>query len=692
MTMTENDYLATALRAMRAGVSVLPPRQDGSKRPVSAWKHYQAERADEEKIREWYANGRTGVGVVPGAVSGGLELFEFDEPHLAESFIDAASAAGMRDLVLRIMAGYCELTPGGGVHWFYRCSEVGNNTKLARRPEPTEDNPHGVKVLIETRGEGGFAIVAPSNGHVHPSGGAYERISGDWDSVTTITPDERRALFDLARTFDQMPPPAPVERFDSMVRVGDRPGDRFAEATSWADILKPHGWDWVYSQGEVGYWRRPGKDYGVSATTNYKGSDLLYVFSSSTEFEPEQTYTKFGAYTVLNHGGDYKAAATALSEQQPGGVLVRHEPAFEVDEETGEIKRHYEIIDAPDYVTRPAPRWLVHSIITEGAFFSVYGPPASFKTFWALDLMASIAAGINFHRLPVRQGPCLYVAAEGAGGLMARLKAWQKARGVPLPRDLKILPGVVSLMNPEAVARLIVDIQSFGTPFAAVMFDTWSRSIAGADENTQKDMSTAVDHAGRLKTALNTTVGMVHHGTKGTGSLRGSSVLDGALDTIIRITASEQAVTVHNEKQKDGAEFPDMAFRRVIVPLYDAPARDDGRIVLIGAGANSDTSSVVLERMDADEEQAQKRDAQIGGLTASQRLTVVALESFGPEGANRREWLDGARTLHSEELSRQAFYKQVDTLLRRGIAKIVTERAGQEIYVVDGRYRGTIHE
>jgi hypothetical protein len=306
--------------------------------------------------------------------------------------------------------------------------------------------------------------------------------------------------------------------------------------------------------------------------------------------------------------------------------------------------------------------------------------------------MASIAAGIDFHRLPVRQGPCLYVAAEGAGGLMARLRAWEKVRGVPLPRDLKILPGVVSLMNAEAVERLIVDIQSFDTPFAAVMFDTWSRSIAGADENTQKDMSTAVDHAGRLKTALNTTVGMVHHGTKGTGSLRGSSVLDGALDTIIRITASEQAVTVHNEKQKDGAEFPDMAFRRVIVPLYDAPARDDGRIVLIGAGANSDTSSVVLERMDADEEQAQKRDAQIGGLTASQRLTVVALESFGPEGANRREWLDGARTLHSEELSRQAFYKQVDTLLRRGIAKIVTERAGQEIYVVDGRYRGTIHE
>jgi hypothetical protein len=53
---------------------------------------------------------------------------------------------------------------------------------------------------------------------------------------------------------------------------------------------------------------------GISATTGYGEGDWLYVFSSSTEFEPERTYTRFGAYAVLEHGGDHAAAAKALQE------------------------------------------------------------------------------------------------------------------------------------------------------------------------------------------------------------------------------------------------------------------------------------------------------------------------------------------------------------------------------------------
>ena len=53
--------------------------------------------------------------------------------------------------------------------------------------------------------------------------------------------------------------------------------------SSWKDLLK--GWTLVYEQDGVGYWRRPGKDEGISATTNYKGSGLFYPFTTSTVFE-----------------------------------------------------------------------------------------------------------------------------------------------------------------------------------------------------------------------------------------------------------------------------------------------------------------------------------------------------------------------------------------------------------------------
>jgi hypothetical protein len=48
---------------------------------------------------------------------------------------------------------------------------------------------------------------------------------------------------------------------------------------------------------------------GVSATTNHQGSDLLYVFSTSTVFEAGKAYSKFAAYAIPEHGSDFSAAA-----------------------------------------------------------------------------------------------------------------------------------------------------------------------------------------------------------------------------------------------------------------------------------------------------------------------------------------------------------------------------------------------
>jgi hypothetical protein len=97
------------------------------------------------------------------------------------------------------------------------------------------------------------------------------------------------------------------------VAVGGRPGDRWAAATSWAGILEPCGWTFLYQRGDVQYWRRPGKAHGASATTNYGASGLLYVFTDAAPpFEPQRAYSKFSAYALLEHAGDFRAAAVAL--------------------------------------------------------------------------------------------------------------------------------------------------------------------------------------------------------------------------------------------------------------------------------------------------------------------------------------------------------------------------------------------
>lgn len=309
----------TAVRsACKVGLCIVPPVEDGSKRPQAingSWQGFKAARPTPEQLRNWYP-GRTGLGVIAGPVSGNVECWDFDDTETYEALLEAAEAVGLGDVIKRIETGYCDDTPGGGVRWLLRYPEGlerRHNAKLARRPKRPDEQrePHDtVKVLIELPD---FAIVAPTNGRVHPSGGAYRRRSGDFSTIATITADERTALIHLARSFDAMPK-APADRSPNVrsLNGGGRPGDDYNQRTTWSEILEPHGWRSVYSQGETTYWRRPGKDFGISATTNHHGSDLLWVFSSSTAFESETSYSKLGAYAHLEHGGDFKAAAKAL--------------------------------------------------------------------------------------------------------------------------------------------------------------------------------------------------------------------------------------------------------------------------------------------------------------------------------------------------------------------------------------------
>jgi hypothetical protein len=313
--------LEAALAAHAAGLAAVPPREDGTKAPLGEWKRYQARLPTEAELRAWYRDGRAGLGVVCGAVSGGLECLEFEAEATYQTFMEAAQQLDLGALVERVDAGYAELSPGGGVHWLYRCPNVAGNTKLAREP-----GPDGPKVLIETRGEGGYVITAPSNGRVHPSGRPYVLLRGGFTSIATITPKERAAMHRLARSFDRMPEPErpaaqPAARVEGA--GGGRPGDDFNQRAAWAELLQPVGWTLVGRRGDVEYWRRPGKQPpGWSATVGHfrgeAGEPVLCVFSTSTPFEAERPYSKFAAYTLLRHGGDWTAAARDLARRGYG--------------------------------------------------------------------------------------------------------------------------------------------------------------------------------------------------------------------------------------------------------------------------------------------------------------------------------------------------------------------------------------
>lgn len=325
--------------ALEAGISIVPILANGTKKPFGAWKGFQATRPTTEQVERWFQDpSPLGLGFVCGAVSGNLEMLEFEQYEVYFAFRERARAAGLGPLIERLDNGYSERSPGGGVHWCYRCPTIAGNTKLAARPKtPAERrDPHDTtRVLIETRGEGGYVIVAPTNGLVHPTGKPYEMLGGGIATIPAVSPEERAALFDLARAFDQMPKATPAAAPGRPARpAGSAPGHRWAAQTSWADILLPHGWQPLDKRDarnpEVTYWCRPGKRDATSASTNFMGSNTLKVFSSSTPFNPEETYSKFGAFALLNHGKDFAAAARALVALGFGDDAHDIEVAFEI--------------------------------------------------------------------------------------------------------------------------------------------------------------------------------------------------------------------------------------------------------------------------------------------------------------------------------------------------------------------------
>jgi len=324
--------VTVALAHYDAGLNVVPPREDGSKQPdLQTWTEYQDKRLSRERVAQLYRAGRAGIGWFTGEGSGNLEVLEFEEQTPYDAYKTQAADWDLVELVERIEAGYLSASPGGGFHWPYRCTEIGGNTKLARRPKELherKDENDSVKTLIETRGSGGFIIEPPSGGPVHETGRPYRLMRGRPETIVTITPDEREALHALARTFDQMPRAEATPQRRDLPLGGTRPGDDFNARMTWADVLEPHGWQFHHESGGEGFWTRPGKDrrLGISATTNYKGSGLLYVFSSSTPFDPEQSYSKFAAHAVLEHGGSFTEAARALASTGHGAQAMSVAP------------------------------------------------------------------------------------------------------------------------------------------------------------------------------------------------------------------------------------------------------------------------------------------------------------------------------------------------------------------------------
>jgi hypothetical protein len=184
----EEKYKA-ALALTNFGISLLPIRDDGSKAfAIPDYQKYFAVIVDPETLRRWIQAGHL-IGVLTGKASGNLQVLIFGSVGFFKSFIAVVDSRGQFN---RLGKMAIVKTPGGGIHLYYRCKvEVAETQVLARRNGHSAVKEEHIKALKE-----GSCVVVPGFGN-------YEKVSGDFSDLPVLSPEDRAALIDAARSLNE---------------------------------------------------------------------------------------------------------------------------------------------------------------------------------------------------------------------------------------------------------------------------------------------------------------------------------------------------------------------------------------------------------------------------------------------------------------------------------------------------------
>lgn len=602
--MDDNSLLSAALRYASHGIAVFPVHlavRGGDKKavyPIDEWK--SASSTDPDTIRSWWGPGSRWEHAAIGGDCGKSGIVGVDQ-DVADGKDGLANWEALSPApTWRVRS------PTGGAHDYYR----------ADPDHPvTVDNTGTVADGVDIRGNGGFLFMPPS---IDPRGGSWEWVAGEpeWESLPTVprVVTERMENKKTGKA-KKAPVPAPAVEFEAppvqdfneggsllfgwSAQQGEwdfGPGGGYKTESAARALLGREHQEFLAltTEGSARSHRLSQRfgvmaGYGVDVFWTYDWAlDVLMQACRENGFADAngEGYARGQAERGLEHG----MRTPWIRQPEPAEAFTEAAAAAPVDDVDALLR---EMLTPGEITARPAPRQLIHGLLQVNSESWVIGPPGSKKSFVVLDMAAAVIRGAEWQGRRTIPADVVMIVAEGAGGVGKRIKAWE-ARNGKMPEGLFILPRPVQAGIAEkwgvlvrACKRLAGAAEQRGREFMVIL-DTQARVTVGLKENDATDMGIFIGAVSAIRDATKGCVLTVHHTGRAGGDARGSSAIDGAQTTELKVMPGKNklSATLSVEKQKDIEEIEPI---RLGFEVVEVGQDEDGQTVtsLVLAGQDS---------------------------------------------------------------------------------------------------------
>lgn len=326
------------------------------------------------------------------------------------------------------------------------------------------------------------------------------------------------------------------------------------------------------------------------------------------------------------------------------------------DPEVVEAKKaedRFKLETTEEFIVRRKASWIIKNVIPNANLGVIYGASGSGKSFFAFEMAAAIARGIEWRGHKTTKSKVCWVAAEGQEDMRKRVAGYCLHHGVD-PKELTNLYFVANAPNMMELtdARALVKQIRIQGEFDLVVMDTLAQVMPGGNENSGEDMGKVLGHCKEITRLTGAMVELIHHSGKDESrGARGWSGLRAACDFEFEVIRADEERVAIITKLKGGADGGEFGFRLETIVVGEDDDGDDETTCVVGF-TDSSRSSVAVSQGPTGKTQKAIMDQfrtladldKDGAVTEHELAVVVAADrKFDPTPGKRDKRVDNAK-------------------------------------------------